>query len=89
MSKLEKIVGNCLQRSISKSKEGILYGSKLDTEHREFEFKPLEEVKYKETTLGEKINYLETKINNLEKENQILKNALIKLADSIDKSKFL
>ena len=89
MSKLERIVGNCLQRAISTGKEGILYGSNLETEHREFEFKPLEEVKYKETTLGEKIKNLETKISNLEKENQILKEALIKLADSIDKSKFL
>lgn len=89
MSKIERIVGNCLQRSISKSKEGILYGSKLDTEHREFEFKPLEEVKYEETTLGKKIKHLETKISKLEQENQILKNALIKLAESIDKSKFL
>lgn len=91
MNLIEKGVKHAVEEAAMESKMdgAVLEISFINNYTKNFEFKKLEEIKYKGVKLGDFIDSIVEENKDLKKRIDQLENTIIKLADYIDKQKFL
>ena len=86
----DKKITNAIKDSFVKAKKNALENTVLVfTENKTVEYKKLEDVKYENILLKEKLNNFDNEINELKEEIKILKIVIEQLATYIDSERFL